>query len=58
VADYWNAIFQDISVCLGIIENGNTILIKQTVIESKPSYQPGALNTHLRHRSELDVPDM
>ncbi|NIP54395.1 MAG: hypothetical protein GWN67_19985 [Phycisphaerae bacterium] len=27
-------------------------------IESKSDYQPGTLNTHIRYRPEVDVPQM
>ena len=53
--DYRIAVLKDIPIGLGFVKDGDTLLVKKTVIQVKTGYQPGTFNTHLRHSPEVDV---
>jgi len=55
MSDNWPAIFQDISICSGLIEDGDAILAEEAIGKRKACYQPGTFDTNLGHRPEVDV---
>jgi len=58
MADYQGAFLQDIPVCSGFIENGDTLFAKKAVIQAITGYQTRTFNTDFRHCPEVDIPEM
>jgi len=55
MADNRDAVFQHISIHSGLIEDRDTLLVKEVVLEAEASYQARAFNTYLGHCPEVDI---
>ena len=55
---YRRSVLQDVPVCLGLIENRDLLLAKQTVCKVKIGDQTGPFDTDFRHRIEVCFPEI
>jgi len=55
---YRGSVFEDIPVCPGFIQDGDTLLVKKTIVQVEEGYQTWTFGTYLRNCPEVDISEM